>query len=249
MAAFAIGTTRASGNKKLGSIPATWSTKASCPPSCPFLVIPLGKKSPGCYWWSGFRTKQVAKRLQDNPSKYGMAPDQFIGWILSLPLDQLWRDRVGGDQLPDLELDPTGETIDATHLREVAQANNRRNARGFGYCHYDVIDNDHNSQLLHMTQNKGLTLNASGNSLRHAAAIKDKRPQLSVVATGPKDYATKDQTIDGHRFIQCPQTWNDSITCQNCQLCALPERDYIVVFPAHGVGKTAADLIATDLAA
>lgn len=241
---YLFGTTLASGNTKLGRIPASWTQKSTCPPSCPFLVVPDGKKAPGCYYWSGFRTRQAAKSLDENKTGRAFDREQFIGWVLSLPIGQLWRDRVGGDQLPDLDLDPTGETIDAHQLREVAKANNRRRARGFGYCHYDVIENAHNRLLLLMAQNKGLVLNASGNSLRHAARIKSAAPDLSVVATGPADYATKDQTIDGQRFIQCPQTWNKSITCQNCQLCALPERDYIIVFPAHGTGKTPANLIA-----
>jgi hypothetical protein len=242
--AYYVGTTRASGNKKIGPIPATWSTKATCPPSCPFLIPLPGKIAPPCYWWSGYRTNGIGKRLEEQPEKYGMDEDQFIGWILSLPLGQLWRDRVGGDQLPDLDLDPTGETLDRAQLQQVTRANKRRKARGFGYCHYDVLDNLPNRAAIQEAQAGGFVLNASGNSLAHAARIKRAAPLLSVTATAPAAYHTKDQTIDGQRFIQCPQTWNKKLTCQQCQLCAIPRRDYIIVFPAHGTGKRGADLIA-----
>jgi hypothetical protein len=240
----AIGVTNSSGNGKIGRIPATWSTKSTCPPSCPFLKIPEGKKGEGCYWFSGYRTRAIGNRLAADPAR-GFDKDQFIGWILTLPVGQLWRDRVGGDQLPDLGLDPTGETIDAEQLRQVTRANKRRKARGFGFTHYDVIDNLHNRAEIQKAANDWFTLNASANNIRHALQIRKAAPLLSIAVTVPSDYKIKDQTIDGLRLILCPNHWNKKITCQQCQLCAIPRRDYAIALPAHGTGKTAANLIAS----
>lgn len=43
------------------------------------------------------------------------------------------------------------------------------------------------------------------------------------------------------RFVECPANLNKRITCRNCgngrPLCARPDRDYIIVFPGHGVKK------------
>ena len=98
-----IGTTNASGNSKIGRIPATWSTQSTCPPSCPMLKIPEGKKAHPCYYFGGFRTGAQAKRLAANKNGRALDPTQFIGWILTLPIGQLWRDRVGGDQLTPVQ--------------------------------------------------------------------------------------------------------------------------------------------------
>lgn len=47
--------------------------------------------------------------------------------------------------------------------------------------------------------------------------------------------------IDGIRFIRCPAEIHNHVTCQTCgggrPLCARAERDYVVVFVAHGSGK------------
>lgn len=46
---------------------------------------------------------------------------------------------------------------------------------------------------------------------------------------------------NGTRFVVCPAYHNKEVTCFNCgngnPLCARPNRNYVVVFPAHGVKK------------
>ena len=43
------------------------------------------------------------------------------------------------------------------------------------------------------------------------------------------------------KFVECPANLNKRITCRNCgngrPLCARPDRDYVIVFPGHGVKK------------
>lgn len=47
--------------------------------------------------------------------------------------------------------------------------------------------------------------------------------------------------IQGNLFIRCPAETNKNTTCSNCgsgqPLCARPERDYVIVFTAHGSMK------------
>jgi hypothetical protein len=49
------------------------------------------------------------------------------------------------------------------------------------------------------------------------------------------------QRIAGVLFVRCPAELSDNFTCQQCgngsPLCARPERDYVIVFVAHGTGK------------
>ena len=244
MAAFAIGTTNASGNSKIGRIPATWSTMDTCPPSCPMLKVPEGKKAPPCYYFGGYRTGAQGRRLAENKNGRALDPEQFIGWVLTLPVGQLWRDRVGGDQIPDLDLDPTGETLSASQLREVTRANKRRKARGFGYCHYDVLDNWRNRESLTRANQDGFTLNASANNIPHALRIKAAAPALPIAVMVPSDYTIKSQVIDGLHIVLCPNHWNKAIDCQRCGLCAISDRDYAIALPAHGTAKKAANVIA-----
>jgi hypothetical protein len=47
--------------------------------------------------------------------------------------------------------------------------------------------------------------------------------------------------VDGTRFVRCPAELSDNFTCNDCgngmPLCARPDRDYVIVFVAHGTGK------------
>jgi hypothetical protein len=49
------------------------------------------------------------------------------------------------------------------------------------------------------------------------------------------------QRIAGVQFVRCPAELSDTFTCQQCgngrPLCARGDRDYVVVFVAHGTGK------------
>lgn len=49
------------------------------------------------------------------------------------------------------------------------------------------------------------------------------------------------QRIAGVQFVRCPAELSDTFTCQQCgngrPLCARADRDYVVVFVAHGTGK------------
>lgn len=56
-----------------------------------------------------------------------------------------------------------------------------------------------------------------------------------------QDPGWKSKEISGVQFVQCPAELSDSFTCQQCgngsPLCAQPDRDYVIVFHAHGTSK------------
>lgn len=80
-------------------------------------------------------------------------------------------------------------------------------------------------------------INASADTLSEA---------LDAVALGrPTTYAapagtTWPQIISGVRFVRCPAETIKTVTCQTCgggrPLCARGDRDYVIVFVAHGAG-------------
>ena len=81
-------------------------------------------------------------------------------------------------------------------------------------------------------------MNASCDThLEVEAALKLGVP--AVIAL-PPDQVSKVFRVNGTRYVQCPATYRD-LTCEDCgggkPLCAREERDYVVVFPAHGASK------------
>lgn len=61
----------------------------------------------------------------------------------------------------------------------------------------------------------------------------------TVVALQPQEWKSKE--INGVQFVQCPAELSESFTCSQCgngkPLCAQPDRDYVIVFSAHGPSK------------
>ena len=61
----------------------------------------------------------------------------------------------------------------------------------------------------------------------------------TVVTLQPQEWKSKE--INGVQFVQCPAELSESFTCSQCgngkPLCAQPDRDYVIVFSAHGPSK------------
>jgi hypothetical protein len=82
-------------------------------------------------------------------------------------------------------------------------------------------------------------INASCDTVAEAlAAVAAGRP---AVMAAPKDTADLwPQVVEGVKFLRCPAELSDNFTCQQCgngdPLCARGDRDYVVVFVAHGTG-------------
>jgi hypothetical protein len=103
-----------------------------------------------------------------------------------------------------------------------------RNGKAFTYSHFPV-------EKLPVPAAGETVINFSADSLASALhARKLGRPAVLTVAKGER-WAKK---VDGVRFVRCPSEVSDRITCSNCgdgdPLCARPDRDFVVVFEAHG---------------
>ena len=103
-----------------------------------------------------------------------------------------------------------------------------RNGKAFTYSHFPA-------EKLPAPAVGETVINFSADSLASALhARKLGRPAVLTVAKGER-WAKK---VDGVRFVRCPAEVSDRINCANCgngdPLCARPDRDFVVVFEAHG---------------
>jgi hypothetical protein len=78
-----------SANAKIGAIPASVSSRETCPPSCPLIG------DGGCYAEAGFHTRLNWNKVTSG--ERGMTWDQFIIKVFDLPIGTLWRHNVAGD--------------------------------------------------------------------------------------------------------------------------------------------------------
>ena len=239
--------TRKSRNEKTGPIPVTTSSAVTCPAACPL-------RDAGCYaehgnlgmiWRALSRTKPGKK------FKNGVAKVKAISWadlirnVMALPADTLWRHNQAGD------LPGQSNLIDCNAVAELVKANAGK--RGFTYTHKPPIGA--NKDVIKWANEQGFTINLSANNLAHADRLADldigpvvtllpmreigidPNADLSVAA-----HATV--TPAGRKVIDCPATYRDDITCDDCQLCQRQKRKVIVGFPGHGAAKRKATAIA-----
>jgi len=102
--------------------------------------------------------------------------------------------------------------------------------KAWTYSHFDA------SMLPSPSKGK-TTINASCDDPYTAAAVaKSGKPAVFAAPKGSdEDWP---QTIDGVRFVRCPAELSESFTCRNCgngdPLCARSDRDFVIVFVAHG---------------
>jgi hypothetical protein len=79
------------------------------------------------------------------------------------------------------------------------------------------------------------------------ASVRAGKP--AVLAAAPADSRDQWPRIeDGVKFVVCPEQLSPAgsgFTCQSCgngvPLCARPDRDYVIVFLAHGTGRKLAE--------
>jgi hypothetical protein len=229
---------RQSTNDKTGPIPTVASASSTCPPSCPLQYAQDDKKEGGCYGKHG-PISWHWKKISNGTS--GVSFNDVLEFIDSLPRKKLWRYNTVGDLIPSRT---NREKLSVNHLRAIADVNSGRNLRGFGFTHYDLYDLSNRGPILG-AYISGLVINASTNNISEAIALKTVHPELSVVTIADESYATKHQILAGFRFVQCPATYQDSVQCIDCGICAKPNRVEIIVFPSHGSGRKTANLIAS----
>ena len=216
-----------SSNSKIGKIPATNSSRLTCPDSCPF-------KLNGCYA-DGYYTSLNWNKVTSG--ERGSEWPEFLASIKAIKPAQLWRHNVSGDLRPTAN---NKELIDSKALTELATANS--DSRGFAYTHYRP--SKHNIRAIRKANKLGFTVNLSANSVAQSIEYKKAFPDLPVVTVAPSDIGTGTRTIDGQKIVVCPATYKDKVTCKTCKLCSVSNRDSVVAFPAHGTQSKKADIIA-----
>jgi hypothetical protein len=205
---------RLSGNKKLGGLPATSSSRSTCPDNCSF-------KGNGCYGDSG----PIHWHWRAIPNK-GTDLDTHCKQIRDLPKHQMFRLWQVGD------FPGQAGKLDGLAMHKLVSAN--RGKHGFGFTHYSPLDQD-NADCIEYANNNGLTINLSAESLKEA----DTYAELGigpVVVAMPED-AANCKTPGGRDVMLCPASVNPKMTCAKCGLCAVPTRKSVIGFPAHGAGK------------
>lgn len=133
------------------------------------------------------------------------------------------------------KLHPKSETgttlVDADYLAAVSNAV-PRNGQAWTYSHFPA-------EALPIPAPGKTVFNVSCDTMADAVrAIELGRP---AVYAAPKTMADSFPLVHrGVRFAQCPADMSKSFTCAQCgngrPLCARGERDYVVVFVAHGTG-------------
>ncbi len=169
---------------------------------------------------------------------------QFLDAVRALPKGQVWRHNQAGD-LPGI-----GNRIDGPALRALTAAN--KGKRGFTYTHKPPRGN--NLRAIRRANREGFTVNLSANSITHADMLMELG--LPVAAVGPIDHQAKRiVTPGGNVGVTCPATydpfvtcgggrvkgsdgiWRDTRSCGTVPLCAIPDRKYFLIFPAHGASR------------
>lgn len=207
---------QASTNRKTGPIPQTYTSRDSCPPSCPHFRT-------SCYA-EAFHT-----RLNwDKVNQRGTDLDGLVRAINRLPKGQLWRANVAGD------LPGEGEQVDAHALGEIVRAN--RGRKGFTYTHKKSPDA---LQWARHATAWGFTVNISaddaGEADRYAAQ------GLPTVCIVPIDTPKHTTTPEGRPVLVCPAQTTEGMTCALCGLCQRADRRQIIGFRAHGTKAKQAD--------
>lgn len=196
-------------NQKLGGIPASWSERGTCPPSC-------GLYEAGCYALYGklgFHWKNVPRD--------GLPWNEFLEKVRGLPAGQVWRHNVAGDLQGD------GQRLHIDRLMELVRANEGR--RGFTFTH--KIGPIGNLQFS-IANEEGFTINLSADTLE----IADEYASLGVAPVSvllPHDAPIRLKTPAGRRVTVCPAE-TEGLTCRECELCTIPDRKTIIGFRAHG---------------
>jgi len=130
-------------------------------------------------------------------------------------------------------LNPQGEhaadLIDADYLAALRRAV-PRNGQAWTYSHFPA-------EYLPVPAPGETVINASCDTMPAAlAALAIGRPAVVAAPAG----TVWPYTLDGVRFVQCPAELADGFSCDQCgngrPLCARGDRDYVIVFVAHGSG-------------
>lgn len=198
------------GNSKT-AIPTTRSARSTCPSTCPLL-------GNGCY------AENFPMVMQWNKLTVGgISYADLLDEISRLKRGTLWRHNDAGDLIG------RGNRIDLTALVALVDAN--RGRRGFTYTHWPWQEN---YEAIQWSNLLGFTINVSVES--HADAKDAYLLGLPVALVADQVGAV--EHLDGVKFVVCPAQ-TKGWTCKDCGLCAVADREYVIVFRPHGTKKKA----------
>ena len=166
-----------------------------------------------------------------NKGARGYSLTELCADVKRLPGGTLWRHNVAGD------LPGRGADLDTVALEKLTRAN--RGRRGFTYTHKT---DPATVPALRAATRAGFIVNLSADNA--AAADTLTGHGLPVVVVIPLNAPKVTRTPQGRKVVLCPAESSKKITCSNCGLCAIADRDYIIGFRAKGSAKRAADIIA-----
>jgi len=124
------------------------------------------------------------------------------------------------------------QTVDAEYLAALVDAV-PPGGQAWTYSHFPA------AALPHPAPGKTV-VNVSCDDMREAVlAVESGRPAVYAAPADTVD--TWPMVFQGLTFARCPAELSEDFNCQRCgngrPLCARGERDYVVVFVAHGSGK------------
>jgi len=199
-------------NEKTGPMSAVYVGKDSCPISCALYRT--------CYAKQGHTNIHF-----DAANSNGKNFAELLDWVSTLPL-RMWRYGVTGDLPGD------GKSLCRDSILKLAKANKRRPV--LAYSHYPVTTE--NLTTLKAAREDGFVVNASCDTLEDIKAA--RAAKVPAVTYTSSDDKRKAWTDDGLRFVTCPnQSTPTKPTCKECKLCSKGERDFVIVFRAHGSAK------------
>lgn len=212
--------TKRSENRKTGSIAVTMSAKQTCPQTCVW-------KGKSCYAGLGVLNIHWTKV---NKGKMGTSFNEHVKEILGLPEGKLVRFNQAGD------LPGNGRRLFNQQTSTLLKSGSTNRKRAWAYTHY--LDDRSLTFFKTLRGSSYATVNLSADSPSHADKL--AKANLPMVCLIPK--LDKIQfTPRGRRIVRCPAEHQNWTTCQSCgsgkPLCWRKDRDYIIGFYPHGVGK------------
>lgn len=215
---MAIKTVLKSGNRKIGTMAATYRMVGqTCPSSCPLLVQ-------GCYAKGG--PVGIHQLKSGHSEADGAILLEFIG---KLPVGEILRHHVSGDMF-------YGDEPDAVYIAGMNAAHDTRpDVKGYTYTHgWRKLDPKSFARTL--------AVNASCDTWDEVAQA--QAAGWATVTVIPEDETRRrfkqPAHLDGEMVmldvVVCPNQTVD-LKCKDCKLCMKADRPFVVAFKAHGSAK------------
>lgn len=213
------------GNRKLGRMAVTTTSRQSCPDSCPL-------KKAGCYADGGplaihWDALTAGQRGTTDAAEHAAEIARAVADGRPIRFNQ------AGDLPSD------GSRVDVDAARTILDA--AANARAaWTYTHHRDLD-----AAATLNAETPATVNLSANNVGEVDALRDNgSPVVTLIPTDARVH----RTPTGYRVVRCPAEYTEGLTCESCgngrPLCARKDRTYAIGFLPHGAAKRKALAVA-----